>query len=72
MVASSEALIDTNPDTKTGSNSRFNAVKHGFTAATTVLPGEDADAFDGKVALYKKNLQTRNELEDDLATSTAE
>ena len=50
---STQAVIDAN-SSRTASRSRFNAVKHGFTAANTVLPGEDALAFEGKVALYQE------------------
>ena len=54
-----------------GNGSRFNAVKHGLTAKTAVLPGEDPEAFQAKVSIFKEGLDTRNEFEDELAKRAA-
>ena len=64
----------TEPETEKNppSASRFNAVKHGLTAKTPVLPNEDEAAYLDKVDAYKESLQTRNALEDDLAELAAE
>jgi hypothetical protein len=51
--------------------SRFNAVKHGLFAKTAVLPGEDAQAFEARVEMYKEGLQPRNGLQEDLALKAA-
>ncbi len=51
--------------------SRFNALKHGLTAKTAVLPGEDPESLETKVEVYKARLGTQNEVEDDLAESAA-
>ena len=45
----------------TGNNSRFNAVKHGLTAKTPVLPGEDPAALQAKIDAYRTGQQTRTE-----------
>lgn len=52
--------------------SRLNAWKHGLTAKTKCLPGENAEALQARVDVYKKGLETRNELEDELARLVAE
>ena len=54
-----------------GNGSRFNAVKHGLTAKTAVLPGEDPEAFQAKVSIFKEGLDTRNEFEEELAKGAA-
>ena len=51
--------------------SRFNAVKHGLYAKTAVLPGEDAQAFQALVEVYREGLQPRNGMEEDLALKAA-
>ncbi len=51
--------------------SRFNAVKHGLYAKTTVLPGEDAQAFQALVEVYREGLQPRNGMQEDLALHAA-
>ena len=51
--------------------SRFNALKHGLTARTAVLPGEDPELFQAVVDVYKARLKTQNEVEDDLAENAA-
>jgi hypothetical protein len=60
------------PQSSNRGGSRYNAVKHGLTAKTAVLPGEDAEAFQAKIDSYKSSLETRNPLEDDLAARAAE
>ena len=51
--------------------SRFNAVKHGLTAKTPVLPGEDPAALQAKIDAYKAGYETGNEVENDLAEMAA-
>ena len=51
--------------------SRFNAVKHGLYAKTAVLPGEDAQAFQALVEVYREGLQPRNGMQEDLALQAA-
>jgi hypothetical protein len=69
----SQALIGGEEQQSEGSHtrSRFNAVKHGLTAKTAVLPGEDAELFQSVVEVYKVDLNTQNQVEDDLAESAA-
>ena len=55
----------------TGNASRFNAIKHGLTAKTPVLPGEDPAELQAKIDAYKTSQQTRNVAEGDLATLAA-
>jgi hypothetical protein len=54
-----------------GDGRRFNALKHGLTAKTEVLPGEDPEAFQAHVEVFKAGLETRNKLEDELAKKAA-
>ena len=55
------AQKSTGPKTAEGkARSRFNALKHGLTAKTAVLPGEDPVA-------YQENPRARNAVEDFLA-----
>ncbi len=51
--------------------SRYNAIKHGLTAKTPVLPGEDPAELQAKIDAYKTGQQTRTEAEGDLATLAA-
>ncbi len=69
----SQALIGGEEQQSEGSydRSRFNALKHGLTAKTAVLPGEDAKSFQASVEVYKARLETQNEVEDDLAKIAA-
>src|SRR5947207_5604298 len=61
------AQKSTGPKTPEGkSRSRFNALKHGLTAKTVVLPGEDADAFQGRLDAWTVDLAPRNDLEQGL------
>ncbi len=69
----SQALIGGEEQQSEGNydRSRFNAVKHGLTAQTAVLPGEDPQLFQSVVEVYKVDLKTQNQVEDDLAESAA-
>ena len=51
--------------------SRYNAIKHGLTAKTPVLPGEDPAELQATIDVYKSDHQTRNQSEADLATLAA-
>ena len=51
--------------------SRFNAVTHGLTAKTAVLPGESGEGLRAQIAEFKANLETRNTIEDRLAERAA-
>jgi hypothetical protein len=61
------AQKSTGPRTTDGKDRiRLNALKHGATAQTPVLPGEDPALFQARVDAYKADLQPRNTLESDL------
>jgi hypothetical protein len=68
---SSQGVIDAEDGQCPRNGSRYNAVTHGLTAKTAVLPGEDPEAFQAKVDSLKASLETRNPLEDDLAEKAA-
>ena len=52
------------PKTDEGkARSRFNALKHGMTAKTVLLPGEDGQAFANRLRYLQNDLQPRNSLE---------
>ncbi len=69
---SSQGLIDTEGlQSPKRNGSRFNAVTHGLTAKTAVLPGEDPEALQAKIDSYKSSLETRTALEDELAEKAA-
>ena len=55
----------------TRSASRFNALKHGLTAKTPVLPGEDPAELQSKIDAYKAKYQTRDVVEGDLMEMAA-
>jgi hypothetical protein len=58
------ARRSTGPKTPEGkSRSRFNALKHGMAAKTLVLPGEDPEAFRGRLDAWTENLAPRDEVE---------
>jgi hypothetical protein len=59
------------PQTSNGNASRFNAVKHGLTAKTAVLPGEDPAAFEANLVIFKAGLKARNPFEEKLAANAA-
>ncbi len=69
----SQALIGVEEQQSEGNydRSRFNALKHGLTAKTALLPGEDPELFQSVVEVYKVDLKTQNQVEDDLAESAA-
>jgi hypothetical protein len=54
-----------------GNGSRFNAVTHGLTAKTVVLPGERAEDYQALIDETKASLETRNAFEDVLAEQAA-
>jgi hypothetical protein len=43
--------------------SRYNALKHGMTAKTVLLPGDDPEEFAGRLRYLQDDLQARNSLE---------
>jgi hypothetical protein len=51
--------------------SSLNALKHGATAQTPVLPGEDPALFEARVDAYKADLQPRNTLENEMVERMA-
>src|SRR5262245_16839141 len=53
------------------SRSKFNALKHGMTAASPVLPGEDPEAFRARIDAWKVDLKPQNTVEDDLIERAA-
>ena len=58
------AQKSTGPKTEEGkSKSRFNALKHGMTARTVLLPGDDTKAFLCRLHYLQDDLQPRNSLE---------
>jgi len=50
---------------------RLNALKHGLTAATVVLPGEDAAALEARVDAWKDDVRPGGALEDYLVERAA-
>ena len=61
------AQKSTGPRTPEGKNrSRFNAVKHGMTARTLVLPDEDASVLQMRLETWINDLQPQNEVEQAL------
>ena len=50
---------------------RLNAVKHGLTAKTPVLPGEDPGALQALIDGFKANAQTKNLIEESLLEMAA-
>ncbi len=66
------AVIETDVrEEKKTNGSRFNALKHGLTAKTAVLPGEDPEMFQARIDQYKGDIETRNGIEEDLAKNAA-
>jgi hypothetical protein len=58
------AQKSTGPKTPEGkSRSRFNAVKHGMSAKTLVLPGEDPEALQQRIEAWTADLAPRNDVE---------
>ena len=61
------ALRSSGPRTPLGkSRSCLNAITHGLTAATVVLPGEDAEEFERRVAGWQEDLRPCNSFEEEL------
>src|SRR5262249_8703981 len=59
------AQKSTGPKTPEGKDRvRFNALKHGMTASTVVLPHEDPDAFLQRMAAWKASYQPQDDIED--------
>ena len=66
------AQRSTGPRSANGlSRTRLNALKHGATAQTPVLPGEDPALFQARVDAYKADLQPRNTLENEMVERMA-
>ena len=66
------AKKSTGPRTKEGKvKVNMNAIKHGMTAQTLVLPGEDPAALQERIDTWKDGLRPRNPLEDLLAERLA-
>ena len=62
----------TGPTSATGKQRvRLNALTHGLTARTVVLPGEDAEALQRRVEAFKDDVQPRGALEDYLVERAA-
>lgn len=60
------------PKTQAGKDKvRFNAVKHGLTAKTVVLPHEDAEAYQQRVEAWTRELNPRGDLGRYLAERAA-
>src|SRR5262245_54685440 len=58
------AQKNTGPRTPEGKNrSRLNGLKHGLTAQTPVLPGEDPRAYQARLETWTADLQPRTDLE---------
>jgi hypothetical protein len=67
------AQKSTGPRTPEGKNrSKFNALKHGMSARTLVLPGEDPAAFQDRIDTWTASLGPENELEQYLAEQAAQ
>src|SRR5947209_1470448 len=66
------ARMSTGPRTAEGkSGVSLNALKHGLTAATVVLPGENAEALQERVEAWKDDLRPRGAVEDYLVERAA-
>src|SRR4029077_12703443 len=62
----------TGPKTEDGKNrSRLNAVKHGMTSQTDVLPGEDREEFLDRMVDWTKDLNPRTSVERYLSERAA-
>jgi SAM-dependent methyltransferase len=69
---STEASIDVEDRQSSYDTSRYNAVKHGLTAKSVLLPGEDGEAYHARVGVYQRGLRTRSDFEDELAELAAQ
>lgn len=66
------ARRSTGPTSTEGKDcARFNALKHGLTARTVVLPGEDPAVLDARVADWKADLKPAGPFEDYLVERAA-
>src|SRR5262245_16205497 len=68
----SQQLIDQEDQRSPYDSSRYNAVKHGLTAKTALLPGEDGESYQALAGAFKRGLKTRNEFEEELAELAAQ
>jgi hypothetical protein len=67
------ARKSTGPRTPEGkARSRLNAVTHGMTGQTRILPGEDADEFDRRLACWTASLQPCNAFEAEMVRQAVE
>jgi hypothetical protein len=74
MIAANQrnAQLSTGPRTLEGKErSRLNAIKHGMTSETAVLPHEDATAFQERLEAFAAGIEPRNELEEKLVGQAA-
>ena len=71
MISTHEVIDAEQREIIISNGSRFNALKHGLTAATLVLPGEDPAALQAKIDFYKVGAGTTNELEEEMAERAA-
>ena len=72
MSVNGETLVDVGTGVAPQAReARFNAVKHGLTAKTAVLPGEDPAALQGIIAQFKATYGARNPIEESLAEMAA-
>ncbi len=61
------------PRTEAGkARTRYNALKHGITAKSLLLPGEDRSEFEARRAALHNQIQPRNELEAELIDRLAQ
>jgi hypothetical protein len=51
--------------------SKYNAVTHGLTAKTPVLPGENGELLQAKIDMYKTGVEAKTPLEEELARNAA-
>jgi hypothetical protein len=59
------AKKSTGPKTSEGkARSRLNAMKHGLTAKTLVLPGEEAEALQARIEAWKADMKPASDLQD--------
>ena len=71
-ISRCNSLKSTGPRSPQGKQrSKLNAVKHGLTAATPVLPGEDPEAFQTRVGDWTNHLAPRNPVEQFLVEQAA-
>ncbi len=71
MNVHGEARIDGDDCCAQTFDRRFNAVRHGLTAKTPVLPGEDPAALQALIDDFQTGKETRNKVEENLAKFAA-